>query len=206
MSTFFRRTPGTRASLIAAIILAASASASPAQQLAPARFASATVSAPAPSAPQPPSLQARAPLPRVALGTILGGAVGGAAGATLGATLGSMEGDQDGFISAAAALGVIGLAVGYPVGAAIGARRGATVDGARPSLGRLVLISTASAAAGGLVWNRIGETFESPASMGSWYMGAVAGLGTHWVITSLAAQRAPVAPSRAVPPAGEPGS
>lgn len=211
MSSSSRRTAAVRTFVIGIVFLASEGTVLTAQQLAPARFESATSPSPAAhgSAPnpqlQPPSLQARAPLPRVALGTVLGGALGGAIGAAAGAGLGSIEGDSDGFVSAAEALGVIGLAVGYPVGAAIGARMGATVDGARPALGRLVVISALGAAAGGLVWNRVGEGFESAESMASWHMGAVAGLATHWVATSLAAQRAPAAPARPVRPAADPG-
>lgn len=135
----------------------------------------------------------RIPLGRVAGGTLLGGALGAGALAGAGAILGS--GDDGGFVSTSGVLAVFGAALGYPVGAALGARRGATVDGRRPPLGDIMVASLAGAAAGGLVWNRIGETFEPDDEAGqpdytSWHVGAAAGVATHLVITSLAARRA----------------
>ncbi|MBW3553723.1 MAG: hypothetical protein KY466_09435 [Gemmatimonadetes bacterium] len=208
MRTSFRLTARVRGCLIAVIGLAgvlAGGTGLTAQQLTPGRFESAALPASVLDSGAPALAPERAPLARVALGTAMGGVLGGVIGAAAGAAFGGLEGESGGFISASEALGAIGLAVGYPVGAAIGARIGATVDGARPSLGSLVLASSFSAVAGGLVWNRVGEGFESAHSMSSWYMGAVAGVGTHWLITSLAAQRAPTVPAGPVDAPGDPG-
>lgn len=204
MSTSFRRSVASRACLITLAVSAAAASGLGAQQLTPDRSGSATAAAPVLARDAPAFQPTRAPLARVALGTAIGGVLGGAIGAAAGAVAGGFEGQQSGFISASQALAAIGFAVGYPVGAAIGARTGATVDGARPSLGRLLLVSSVSAVAGGVVWNRVGEGFESENSMSSWYMGAIVGVATHWITTSLAAQRAPAVPARALAPPGDP--
>lgn len=173
--------------------------------LAPARAAAPAAAARALApAPAPPLADRRPPFARVAAGTAIGALLGGAVGAGAGALFGSMEAESDGFISAAAALGMVGLAVGYTGGAAVGARRAATEDGARPSLARLLLVSAGSAALGGLVWNQVGGAFESPESMASWYAGAAAGVVTHLGLTALAAQRAPAVRPAVVPAPGDP--
>ena len=154
----------------------------------------------------PPAQPPRAAFARVATGTVVGSFTGAAAGAVLGAALGSLDPTDDEFISSTEAFGAIGLAIGTTLGAAIGARLGATVDGGRPGLGRVWLFSAASAVAGGLVWNRVGETFEREESMSSWYAGAVAGVLLHWGVTAIAAQRAPVVEAGAVPAPGDPGA
>lgn len=182
-----------------------------AQQLSPATFQSAIIPGAIPVPPwQPvmrPALQPdRAPFARVLAGTVLGGVVGAAVGGLGGAAIGSLEGEQDGLVSASEALGVIGLATLYPVGAAIGARLAATVDGARPKLWPLVVVSVLSGVAGGIIWNRVGEALERPETMRSWYIGAGVGVTTHWVLTSLVAQRAPPVLGQRPDPAPRPGS
>ena len=136
-----------------------------------------------------------APLPispiRVAGGTLVGGALGAAALAGTGALLGS--GDDSEFISASAVFAILGAGVGYPIGAALGARWGATARGRKPPLGSILLASLAGAAVGVLVWNRVGETFQSEdplaSDYSSWYAGAAAGAATHLAITSFVAYR-----------------
>lgn len=209
MSRSFCRTAAFRGCLIIPGLLAACATAVDAQELPPARFESATRPPPALAIRgadlETPALRqtARVPLPDIAFATALGGAGGGAVGAVAGAAAGTLLGGGSEYFSPPAVLGVLGFAVGYPIGAAIGARRGATVDGARPSLGQLLLVSALSAGLGGFVWNGVGEAFDS-GSTASWYLGGVAGFATHLTITSLVAQRAPAVPARPVEPAGDP--
>ena len=148
---------------------------------------------------------AQEPLAPIVFATAGGGVLGALAGGATGWVVGS-GGHDDGYISASEALGVIGVAIGYPLGAAIGARLAATTDdGARPRLAPLVLVSALAAIAGGFVWNGVGEAYERPDSMDSWHIGAVLGVTTHVLVTSLAAQRArPVKPAP-VPAPDDPG-
>ena len=135
----------------------------------------------------------QAPLPispiRVAGGTLVGGALGAAALAGTGALLGS--GDDSEFISASAVFAVLGAGVGYPIGAALGARWGATAGDRKPPLGNILLASVAGVAVGVLIWNRVGEAFQSEdplaSDYSSWYAGAAAGAATHLAITSFVA-------------------
>ena len=128
---------------------------------------------------------------RVAGGTLVGGALGAAALAGTGALLGS--GDDNDFISASAVFAVLGAGVGYPIGAALGARWGATAGGRKPPLGNILLASVAGVAVGALIWNRVGEAFQSKdplaSDYSSWYAGAAAGAATHLAITSFVAYR-----------------
>ena len=152
-----------------------------------------TFSAP-PSRPESARLP-QAPLPtspvRVAGGTLVGGALGAAALAGTGALLGS--GDDSGFISASAVFAVVGAGVGYPIGAALGARWAATAGGRKPPLGTILLASVGGVAVGALIWNRVGEAFQSEdplaSDYSSWYAGAAAGAATHLAITSFVAYR-----------------
>lgn len=193
--------------VVPVVTLAAAAAGITAQQqttpILPGRVSALPIEAPVHAGPLQPSGPG---FGRILLGTAAGGALGGALGAGVGAAVGRSAGPGDGFISPAEALGVVGLALGYTVGAAVGARTGATVDGARPPLGPIVLASAAAAAAGGVVWNRLGEEFESPESMSSWYMGAAAGVATHWILTSLVTRwLAAGETGAAVPAPGDPG-
>lgn len=151
-----------------------------------------------PSAPSPllPAIQraqdpAQISFPYVVGGTVLGGVLGAGALAGTGALLGSSAG-SDGYVSSSSVFAVLGAAVGYPIGAAIGARWAASTAEHKPSIGGILLASLAGAAVGGLVWNRIGESFESDrevADYTSWYSGAAVGVATHVLITSLVAHR-----------------
>jgi hypothetical protein len=122
------------------------------------------------------------------VGGMAGAAALGAAGAMLGQTL-----EQPGnFISESAVLAVAGVAVGYPIGAGLGAWHSGRGSAApRLPKGRFVLASALGTLAGGILWNRIGETFQ-PSEPGyhnltSWYIGAAAGFATHLGITTLVA-------------------
>lgn len=152
----------------------------------------------------PPAQQPRAPFLRVLAGTTIGGVIGAAVGGGVGAAIGSLDEDPDAWISSTAALGALGFVTGYPLGAAIGARWGATVDGARPDLNRLAVLSYAGVLAGGFVWNRVGEAFESPYNMRSWYIGAAAGALTHLALTALVAQQSPAEREEAEAAPGNP--
>lgn len=196
----------TLALLLLLLLLAAVAGGTElaAQEIPPARFLQATMRgatpAPAPGPAMPLSLRARRPpFASVLVGTAIGGVLGAAVGGLGGAAIGSLEREQNGFISASEALGVIGVATLYPLGAAAGARLAATVDGARPKLWPLVAVSCVSAAAGGIIWNRVGEGLEAPETMMSWYLGAGVGVASHWIVTALAARRAPAFPTRPAP-------
>ena len=169
-----------------------------AQELAPPRFDRATIplAVSALSPPRPPAGDTavrRAPLPRVALGTALGGVVLGGGMVLLGLWSDAVAKDTDEFISDGEALALLGIAFGYPFGSAIGARWAAKVDGQRPRLSRVVLVSLLGVGAGGLVWNQFGEQFESRGvDSNSWEVGAALGLLTHWAFTSVGTWMLPV--------------
>jgi hypothetical protein len=152
---------------------------------------SALVAQPVPSG-TPVQEPAVASWPRIAGGTLGGGMLGAGVLGGAGFLLGRSSSDDGSFVSASEAFAVLGAAAGYTIGAAVGARLAAATAGREPRLGGILLASVAGAAAGGLLWNRIGETFESAegSRVDSWTAGAAAGLATHVLITSVAARHA----------------
>lgn len=127
---------------------------------------------------------------RVAGATVAGGVVGGLAVGAVGYAMGGD--DSPGFVDPRQILGAIGFAFGYPIGGALGARWGATVSDVKPGLTAILLGSIGGAVLGGLLWNRIGETFEprdGTVNNTAWRAGAAVGFATHLAATTLVAVR-----------------
>jgi hypothetical protein len=138
----------------------------------------------------------RPPLLRVAGHTLAGGVAGGALGLAVASTMP----DDGGFVSTRDLAMVFAAAGGYVLGSAIGAQRSVGTLEGRPSLARMIVTSALAAAAGGVLWNRIGEGFERDdpgiVDHSSWYAGAAAGVVLHISLTSVVAQRSARRPPR----------
>ncbi len=141
-------------------------------------------------APANPEAPRHAPLPLVMLGAATGGVILFIPGALVAAAPANCHD----IICGTQALGALSAVAGYVVGVGLGARFAARVQGERPPVSKVLMTSILAAIAGGVLWNRIGDTFEPKEPMTNdsraRYWGAAAGIAFHLTVTSLVAQHA----------------